>query len=327
MDLLCVGEVLIDFTPGSTPDEFTANPGGAPANVAVMAARSGCSVGFLGKLGNDDFGKRLVSVLEAEQIKVLCPKLTDEAITTLAFVHIGSEGERSFTFARKPGADILLSEEDVKTEDIEDCRMLHAGSFSLSDEPSRSAVKKAMRLARKTERIVSFDINYRDMIWPDEDACRKQVDEVMPFCDLVKISEEELGFIGIEDKIEEYMIKNRITLLVETLAEKGARYYFRRSGGSVMSDTIPGRKAYAIDTTAAGDAFWGGFLAKLLSYGIKSPSEITEDMIRSAVMYGNVAGSLCVQSWGGIPALPEKKRIDEAVSQLAASVSEALEKA
>ena len=311
MDLICVGEMLIDFTPGSMADEFRANPGGAPANVAVMAARSGIDTAFLGKLGDDDFGRRLLSVLEADHIEPLCRELTDKAITTLAFVNLTENGERSFTFARRPGADMLLTAEEVREEDIEKCRILHTGSFSLSKEPARGAVTKAMKTAHSMNKIVSFDVNYRDMIWGSVSRCIDQVEQVVSNVDLLKISEEELDFVGGEAGIEEYMINHRITVLMETLSDKGVKYYFRRSAGSIASGQINGREVYAVDATGAGDAFWGGFLARLLMFGIKRADEITEDMVKAAAAYGNIAGSLCVQSWGGIPALPGKARIEE----------------
>ena len=315
MDLICVGEMLIDFTPGSMADEFRANPGGAPANVAVMAARSGVKTAFLGKLGEDDFGRRLMSVLKADQVEPLCREMTDKAITTLAFVNLDKNGERSFTFARRPGADMLLTPEDVRQEDIEQCRILHAGSFSMSKEPARGAVTKAVRMAHSLGKIVSFDINYRDMIWNGMEKCIEQVDQIAGKVDLLKISEEELAFVGGEEALEEYMIKNRITVLMETLGSKGVRYFFRRSAGSIASGMIEGRKVYAVDATGAGDSFWGGFLARLLQFGIHSAAEITEDMVKVAAQYGNVAGSLCVQSWGGIPALPNKARIEEILKE------------
>ena len=165
MDIICVGEMLIDFTPGKEARTYTANPGGAPANVAIAVARNGLDAAFLGILGNDDFGRLLKQTLEEDGVRVLCPDLTDKAVTTLAFVTLYEGGERSFTFARKPGADILLSEEDVREEDIVGCRMLHAGSVSLSDAPAKDAVYKAMKLASGQGKLVSFDVNYRDMIW------------------------------------------------------------------------------------------------------------------------------------------------------------------
>ncbi|HOO79004.1 MAG TPA: carbohydrate kinase [Lachnospiraceae bacterium] len=308
-DIICAGEMLIDFTPAAEPYTFTANPGGAPANVAISTVRNGLSTAFLGILGNDDFGERLKETLKANQVTLLCPKLTDEAITTLAFVTLYENGERSFTFARKPGADILLDTTDVKEEDINACRMFHAGSVSLSAEPSCSAIRYAMELAHKNGKLVSFDINYRDMIWHDLERAKSEVSRVLPFVDLLKISDEELYFVGGEENIDAFMKQYGITVLIQTLGAAGARYYFRG-----IHRELPGLKVTAIDATGAGDAFWGGFLSKILMYGITNAAAITEEMIAAALHYGNVSGALCVQKRGGIPAIPTLNQITDAIS-------------
>ena len=166
MSILCIGEMLIDFTPvKDMKNTFTANPGGAPANVAVSIARNGVRAGFLGKLGNDDFGKLLKKTLEDDGVEILCPELTDEATTTLAFVSLDENGDRSFTFARKPGADMLLDIKDVEKIDFDKWDMVHAGSVSQSGLPEREAVLYAIRKAKENGKLVSFDINFRDKIW------------------------------------------------------------------------------------------------------------------------------------------------------------------
>ena len=304
MDIICMGEMLIDFTPGKEPRSYTANPGGAPANVAISAARNGLETGFLGVLGNDDFGRLLKSTLEDAGVKMLCPNLTDQAVTTLAFVSLYEGGERSFTFVRKPGADILLSEEDVREEDIKACRLLHAGSVSLSDAPSKDAVYKAVKMAAKEGKIVSFDVNYRDMIWHDEDRCKEEVKKILPFVDLLKVSDEELSFVGGEENIPRFMEEYGIRVLIETLGSKGAKYYFDGKSG-----IVEGKKVQAVDATGAGDAFWGGFLSAVLMNGVEKDGDITEEIVQKALAYGNAAGALCVQKMGGIPALPAKSDI------------------
>lgn len=304
MDIICMGEMLIDFTPGKEPRSYTANPGGAPANVAIAAARNGLESGFLGVLGNDDFGRLLKSTLEEAGVKMLCPNLTDQAVTTLAFVSLYEGGERSFTFVRKPGADILLSEEDVREEDIKSCRLLHAGSVSLSDAPSKDAVYKAVKMAAKEGKIVSFDVNYRDMIWHDEDRCKEEVKKILPFVDLLKVSDEELSFVGGEENIPRFMEEYGIRVLIETLGSKGAKYYFDGKSG-----IVEGKKVQAVDATGAGDAFWGGFLSAVLMNGVEKDGDITEEIVQKALAYGNAAGALCVQKMGGIPALPAKSDI------------------
>ncbi|MBP5298481.1 MAG: carbohydrate kinase, partial [Lachnospiraceae bacterium] len=174
MRILCIGEMLIDFTPVKGMDNsYTANPGGAPANVAVSAARNEIKAGFLGKLGNDDFGRLLVNTLKKDNVEILATDLTDEATTTLAFVTLDESGDRSFTFARKPGADMLLSEDDVAKVDFNEWDIVHAGSVSQSGLPERDAVLTALKKAKDCGKIVSFDINYRDKIWGFED-CKKE---------------------------------------------------------------------------------------------------------------------------------------------------------
>ena len=237
---------------------------------------------------------------------MLCPNLTDEAVTTLAFVTLYEGGERSFTFARKPGADILLRKEDIDEKEIARTRVLHAGSVSLSDDPCREAIGHAMELAHKNKKLVSFDINYRDMIWHDMDKCKEEVEKVLPYVDLLKISDEELYFAGGEENIPAFMEKYGITVLVETLGSKGAKYFFDGKEG-----VVDGRKVNAIDATGAGDAFWGGFLSKLLMSGAEKAEDIEEEQIREALAYGNASGALCVQKQGGIPALPTREEIEE----------------
>lgn len=306
MDIICMGEMLIDFTPGKEQYSYTANPGGAPANVAISTARNGIATAFLGVLGNDDFGRRLKETLEKEGVEVLCKELTDKAITTLAFVTLYEDGERSFTFARKPGADILLSVEDIKKSDIEKSKILHAGSVSLSDAPSKDAIFCGMEMAHNMGKIVSFDVNYRDMIWGDMTTCKSEVIKIFPFVDLLKISDEELFFVGGEENIFTLMKKYDIAVVVETLGANGAKYFFNGN-----SRFVEGKKVNAVDATGAGDAFWGGFLSKILMSGITKVEDLTEAVVAKSLEYGNISGSLCVQKMGGIPALPKKDEIEK----------------
>ena len=305
MEVICVGEMLIDFTPGSQPASYIRNPGGAPANACIAMARNGISTGFLGKLGNDDFGRFLKETLEKDQVEVLCPDLTDEAVTTLAFVTLYENGERSFTFARKPGADMLLTKADVKESDIAQAVLLHAGSFNMSKEPARSAAVYAMKMASEKGKLVSYDVNYRNVVWPDEKAAIDVVTEILPYVDFLKISEEEQNFVGGEENIPKTMEKYGISVVIETLGSEGARYFF-----DGVTGTVPGHKVKAVDATGAGDAFWGGFLAKLLMSQVKTKEDLTFEKIQDAVRYGNASGALCVQKPGGIPALPSKEEIE-----------------
>lgn len=305
MKILCTGEMLIDFTPVSgMSNTYTANPGGAPANVAVSVARNGIEAGFLGKLGNDDFGKLLVNTLKKDGVEILVPELTDEATTTLAFVSLDESGDRSFTFARKPGADMLLRKEDVEAVDFSQWDIVHAGSVSQSgNSPERDSVLYALRKAKENKKLVSFDINYRDKIWSFED-CLKESEKIFPLTDLLKISEEELLFTGGEDNIPAFMKKHDIAVVVLTRGGDGARIFF-----DGRTQDIASMKAKVVDTTGAGDAYWGGFLSCLLGEGVKSTEDISMDKLIKAGRYGAVSGGLCIQKPGGIPALPAKEEI------------------
>lgn len=305
MDVISIGEMLIDFTPGKEPHSYIRNPGGAPANAVIAMARNGLSTGFIGRLGDDDFGRFLKETLEADRVKVLCPELMKEAITTMAFVTLYENGERSFTFARKPGADMLLSEEDVKEEDIRSCRLVHAGSVNMTKEPARGADTKALRLAHEMGKLVSFDVNFRDTLWDSEADCKAVVDEILDYVDFLKISEEELYFVGGEENIPVFMKEHGISVVIETLGADGARYFYDGKSGM-----IPGHKVKAVDATGAGDAFWGGFLSKILLSGVEKKEELTEEIVREALRYGNASGGLCVQKMGGIPALPTREEIE-----------------
>ena len=309
MDIICMGEMLIDFTPGKEERSYICNPGGAPANACIAIARNGLETGFLGRLGNDDFGKLLKSTLEQDGVQVLCPELTDEAVTTLAFVTLYEGGERSFTFVRKPGADILLDKSDIDEEVIKTTKILHSGSVGMSANPSRDAHFYAMDLAKKHGKLVSYDVNYRNMIWSFEE-CKEVVDQVFPYVDLLKVSDEELDFVGGEENIPALMKEHGISVVIETLGSKGAKYFFADKEG-----VVSGHKVKAVDATGAGDAFWGGFLSKLLMSGVTAKEDLNEELIRAALEYGNASGGLCVQKMGGIPALPKKEDIEAFLAQ------------
>ena len=306
MSILCIGEILIDFTPVvGMEHSYTANPGGAPANVAVSASRNGIKTGFLGKLGNDDFGRLLKKTMEDNNVELLCSELTDKATTTMAFVSLDENGDRSFTFARKPGADLLLDTDDVNKVDLSSWDIVHAGSVSQSGLPERDAVLLALSKARSLGKIVSFDVNFRDKIWSFEE-CKKEVIKILPYVDLLKISDEELDFVGGKDNICSFMHEYDITAVALTLGGDGSEIFFED-----RSEFFSSMDVKAVDTTGAGDAYWGGFLSSLLHQGVKSVSDITWESLEVAAKYGTISGGLCVQRHGGIPALPTAEEINK----------------
>ena len=305
-DIFSIGEMVIDFIPGSEPASYIRKAGGAPANVAIAMAKNGLKAGMCCKVGDDDFGRFLVDTLEEYKVEVLCPKLCEEAITTMAFVTLADNGERKFTFARKPGADMLLKPEEVSEDEVKDSVIIHAGSCSLSAQPEREATEKAMKVGHENGRLVSFDVNYRNLMWhDDQDACAKAVMENLPYVDLLKISEEEVDMMGGEDSLPELMKKNDIAVIVETLGSEGAKVFF---GDQVIR--VNGIRVKAVDATGAGDAFWGAFLSSLRIQGVEKAADFTEEILKNAINYGNVSGCICVQSKGAIASIPTREQIE-----------------
>ena len=306
MDIYCIGEIVVDFLPGSGEGVYIRNFGGAPANVAVAAARNGLDAGVCCKVGDDDFGVFLEDTLKKENVRVLCRQRTQKAVTTMAFVTLGTDGERSFTFVRKPGADMFLSPEDVREGDVESALIVHGGSCSLSAEPSAAATVKALKLAKTLGKIVSFDINYRELMWNGrKEKCAAAVKELFPYIDILKISEEEADMFKGEDNLPAVLKEYGLRAIVLTLGSRGAVCYYKE--GKIL---VHGRKAAAVDTTGAGDAFWGAFLSSLVIQGAGSCADITPSVLKNALEYGNAAGALSVMGKGAISSMPCRAQIE-----------------
>ena len=305
-NILCVGEMVIDFLPGSEPASYIRKAGGAPANVAIAAARQGCGAAFCGMVGDDDFGHFLMDTLKENGVAQCVRELTREATTTMAFVTLDAHGNRSFTFARKPGADMLLTKAHIRPEDLQAADVVHAGSCSLSKEPASAATAYALSEAHRLGKLVSFDVNYRNLMWDDDRAAAAAaVLRVLPDVDLLKISDEEADMLGGEEAIHDLMRENGVSVVIETLGSHGARCYWN---GKILH--IDGLKADCVDTCGAGDAFWGGFLSTLLLAGVRTPDALTEALLLQAMRRGNIAGWLCVQKKGAIESLPTAQEVE-----------------
>lgn len=308
MDLIAIGEMVIDFLPGSEPGSYVRNAGGAPANVAIAVARNGLEAGIYCKVGNDDFGRFLLQTLRENRVVPLAPQPTDEATTTMAFVSLTKDNERSFTFARKPGADMMLDKAEIKTEDLLACRIVQAGSCSLSAGKAVEATEYIMAKAHELGKMVSFDINYRNLMWHDDrQACTDKVLSILKYVDFLKLSDEEIDMVGGEDGILRTMEEHQIAVTVLTMGGKGAKLFF--DGKSFYIP--PCEAGHVADTTGAGDAFWGGFLSKLLIDGAESTDDLNAETLKAAVAYGNVSGSLSVREKGAISSLPTREKIEE----------------
>ncbi|MGC4019823.1 MAG: carbohydrate kinase [Muricomes sp.] len=308
MDFITIGEMVIDFLPGNEAGSYIRNAGGAPANVAIAIVRNGLSAGIYCKLGNDDFGRFLIKTLQDNNVTPLAPELTDEATTTMAFVSLNEQNDRSFTFARKPGADMMLDKSEIKEADLKSCRILQAGSCALSAGKAVEATRYAMAKAHELGKLVGFDINYRNLMWNDDKgACTREVLSVLKYVDFLKLSDEEVDMVGGHDNVLKIMKEYNIAAVVLTMGGEGSELFY--DGQSYI---IPGFKADKVaDTTGAGDAFWGGFLANVLNQGVSSVEQLNAELLKNAVLYGNVSGSLSVREKGAIASLPTREKIEK----------------
>ena len=314
-DIVALGESLIDFTPEGTgplgTPLYSQNPGGAPANVLAMAAKLGLSTAFIGKVGDDPFGRFLQTAMEGAGIDCRGLVRDPRYHTTLAFVHLDGQGDRSFSFYREAGADRMLRVEDV-ADLVTDCRIFHFGSVSLTGEPCRSATLSAARRARDAGALVSFDPNYRPLLWEGEEEARRTILEALPLAGLLKVSGEEMELLTGERDLERgaaRLCSMGPEAVFVTLGEKGA--YFQVPAGT---GRLPAYAVSAVDTTGAGDAFLGALLAQIPGLGREALSRLTLDQWREAVRTACAAGGLTASARGAIPAMPGPAQIRACVA-------------
>ncbi len=312
IDVTALGEILIDFTPCGKSEAgqrvFEQNPGGAPANVLACLNKCGKKTAFIGKVGNDMHGQFLVGVLNDSGISTEGVVVDDSVFTTLAFVALSDSGERSFSFARKPGADTCLKCDELKEELIRDCKVFHIGSLSLTTEPVKRTTFEALEIAKQAGCIISYDPNYRAPLWDSKEAAVRGMRSVVSYADVMKISDEETALLT--DIVEpegaaKKLVDMGISVVAVTLGADGALVCTKEG-----SRIVPGFKADMVDTTGAGDSFWGGFLKCLLDTG-KSPEDVTLEEASEFAKYGNAVASLCVEKRGAIPAMPSVEDINE----------------
>ncbi|GED70790.1 fructokinase [Brevibacillus reuszeri] len=312
LDVVACGELLIDFTPTSHAEKgklaFEQNPGGAPANVLTALSRLGKRTSFVGAVGNDAFGQFLKQTLLDLNIGTTGLIMTSEAPTTLAFVHINEHADRSFHFYRNPGADTLLRETDIDEELIGQARIFHFGSLSLTHEPARAATKKAVEIAKNNHRLVSFDPNYRASLWDDEDEAKRIILSGISQANIVKLSEEEVVFLAPTGDVNEatdwLMQEYGNQLILVTLGAKGCFYRTHDHCGIVQ-----GFKVDAVDTTGAGDAFFGGMLHQILEVK-EDIATRTQTELEQMIRFANAVGALATTKTGAIPAMPSLEEVE-----------------
>jgi fructokinase len=301
-DIVTLGELLIDFTPCGTQDGqnlFMQNEGGAPANVVAAASGFGMDTAFLGMVGNDAFGRYLTDVLQSRGVDVSGLRISEKVHTTLAFVHLFPNGDRDFSFFRKPGADIMYTVDDLDLDAIRSARVFHFGAVSLTDEPVRSAMFEALKAAKLAGVTVSYDPNYRPPLWDSADEAKKYMLKGLEYADVVKISDNEVQFLFGDMDMEEaarMLVKRGARLAFVTMGSEGATFACSEGSGKE-----PGFPAKAVDTTGAGDCFTAGVLSAYIRSGLKPPSVCG---LREFARFGNAAASICVEGRGGIPSMP-----------------------
>ena len=318
IDVVALGELLIDFatvnTDGDGYPQMAAHPGGAPANFLAALTKFGRSTALMGKVGDDTFGKLLLGTLRKAGIETGGLIEDSKVFTTLAFVTFDDQGDREFAFSRKPGADIKFSEKDLQEKKhlIDACRVFHFGTLSLTNEPSRTATKKAVRYAREQGKLVTYDPNLRKPLWNDMDECRKQLIWGLKQADVVKISDEEVEFLfglGVEEGAEHILKKFGVKLVFVTCGADGC--YFKNA---VASGRVPSLKDIkVIDTTGAGDIFGGSAVSQILNRMDegKRPETLTADELTQIVRFACTAAGLSTTRSGGISSVPEYAEVLE----------------
>lgn len=313
-DAICLGELLIDFVSlrrgvglADAPG-FAKAAGGAPANVAVGLARLGVPTAFLTKVSQDEFGQFLRRTLQRNKVQVSAIASTSHAPTGLAFVSLSRRGERDFLFYRNPCADVLLESRDIPPHMFEKAKVFHFGSISLIQEPSRSATRHAVRLAREKGLLVSFDPNLRPPLWPNLKAARRLMLQSMKWAHVIKLSLEELKFLAGNVSLPEALRRiwrSQYQLLVVSLGRRGCYYMTGKHAG-----LVPGFSVRCVDTTGAGDAFVAGMLSRVLTLRARgqTPSQLCTAELESLLRYANACGALATMTRGAIPSLPHSRK-------------------
>ena len=312
-DIITLGELLIDLTQTHVDDKrvrhFAANPGGAPANVAVACARLGASAGFIGKVGADVYGRDLRAVLERDGVDAAGLYETASALTTQALVSVSETGERDFSFYRNPGADSLLTEAEALAALCEAPKILHIGSVSLTADPARTATCAAAEHARARGALISYDPNYRAALWPDEATAVEWMKKPLPLADILKISDEELPLLTGTDDLEagsRVFGEMGIALVLVTLGGAGTFYRLKGAG----TGTVPGFSTTVADTNGAGDTFLGALLCRLTARGDAPLDALTRDEMEEIIRFANCAAALTCSRPGAISAMPTLSEVE-----------------
>ena len=319
--VIAIGEALIDFIPHekgralNNVENFLRVPGGAPLNVAAAVAKLGGKSQMLTKLGQDGFGDAILNEVKPLGVDVSRISRTKEANTALAFVSLREDGERDFSFYRNPSADMLLSAEEICSEDFNERDILHFCSVSLIDAPIKEAHRRAIEIAKEKGCLISFDPNVRLPLWKQPEDCRKAILEFLPLSNIVKISDEELEFItGIKDEKEalDSLLTGDVKVIIYTKGTNGAEFITKER--VIFS---PSFKVSAQDTTGAGDSFIGSLLYQVAEgeYSLEELVTLSEEKVQVILTFSNATAALTLCKKGAIGALPLKEEVLAKISE------------
>lgn len=309
-DVVTLGELLIDFTDNGKSAQgntlFEANPGGAPCNVLAMLNKCGRKTAFLGKVGEDIFGVKLKATLEEIGIDTTGMVLDKDVRTTLAFVQTFEDGDRDFSFYRNPGADMMMTKEEVNLDLIRDAKVFHFGTLSMTHEGVREATKLAIDTAKESGAIISFDPNLREPLWNSLDEAKVQVAYGLSKCDVLKISDNEIQWFTGEEDFDAGIAKLReeyhIPLILLSLGRDGSRAYYK----DLRVEVAPFLQENTIETTGAGDTFGGSCLNYVLEYGLDN---LDEEKLTEMLTFANGAASIITTRKGALRVMPEVEEV------------------
>ena len=307
IDVVALGELLIDFTCTATDAEgyptMAAHPGGAPANFLAALTKFGAKTALLGKVGTDTFGKLLTSTLDKAGIDTRGLVSSEDVFTTLAFVTLDANGDREFAFSRKPGADTCITFSELDLSLIDEAKVFHFGTLSLTDEPARTATYEVVAYAKRQGKLITYDPNLRKPLWVDLEEAKKQLLWGLEQADVVKISDEEVDFLfglGVEDGARHILSNFGVKLVFVTCGAEGCFFMNQNASGHVPSL----KNIQVQDTTGAGDIFGGSAVWKLLQTA-KAPDALTETELRDVVSFACTSAGLSTTKAGGISSVPD----------------------
>lgn len=317
-DVTALGELLIDFTENGTSAQgnpiLEANPGGAPCNVLAMLSRLGKKVAFIGKVGKDMFGEQLKNAIEEVGIDSRNLVIDEDVRTTLAFVHTYPDGDRDFSFYRNPGADMMLTKEEVQVDLIQNSKIFHFGTLSSTHEGVREATRYAIDVAKENGCIISFDPNLRPPLWKDLEDARVEIEYGLTKCDILKISDNEVEFLfGTTDYDKGAALireKYNIPLVMITLGKEGSRAYYK----DLRVEVAPFLQENTIETTGAGDTFCASALNYVLEHGLE---DLTEENLKELLTFANAGASIITTKKGALRVMPSRQEVVDFIASRA----------